>query len=140
MTLSKKERAELKQMFGGRCAYCGCELGDRWHADHIEPVLRQGDFVRVDKPNQTYIFKANGKMEKPENDRRDNFFPACIPCNIHKSSSSLKGFRCILEQHIKTLNTASNHSAYRHAKRFGLVEETNRPVVFFFEQYQEETP
>lgn len=25
---------------GGRCAYCGCELGEKWHADHVKPVIR----------------------------------------------------------------------------------------------------
>lgn len=28
MALTKKQRAELRMKFGGRCAYCGCELGD----------------------------------------------------------------------------------------------------------------
>ncbi|EPF7112301.1 HNH endonuclease, partial [Shigella flexneri] len=27
MALTKKQRAELRMKFGGRCAYCGCELG-----------------------------------------------------------------------------------------------------------------
>ncbi|MFU8516848.1 HNH endonuclease, partial [Klebsiella quasipneumoniae] len=26
MALTKKQRAELRMKFGGRCAYCGCEL------------------------------------------------------------------------------------------------------------------
>ena len=29
MALTKKQRAELRMKFGGRCAYCGCELGDK---------------------------------------------------------------------------------------------------------------
>ncbi len=28
MALTKKQRAELRMKFGGRCAYCGCELSD----------------------------------------------------------------------------------------------------------------
>lgn len=39
MRLTKKQRAELHMKYAGRCAYCGCELGDRWHADHFEPVI-----------------------------------------------------------------------------------------------------
>ena len=42
MALTKKQRAELRMKFGGRCAYCGCELGDKWHADHVQPVIRFG--------------------------------------------------------------------------------------------------
>lgn len=45
MKLSKAERAALKQKFDGRCAYCGCELGDRWHADHVRPVTRLSEWV-----------------------------------------------------------------------------------------------
>ncbi|HCS2340565.1 TPA: HNH endonuclease, partial [Shigella sonnei] len=40
MALTKKQRAELRMKFGGRCAYCGCELGEKWHADHVKPVIR----------------------------------------------------------------------------------------------------
>ena len=44
--LSKKEQRQiLKMKYGGRCAYCGEELGDRWHADHIKPVLRRSKVV-----------------------------------------------------------------------------------------------
>ena len=38
MKLNKKQREKLKQKYGGNCAYCGCELGNKWHADHIEAV------------------------------------------------------------------------------------------------------
>lgn len=39
MALTKSQRAALREKFGGRCAYCGSELGERWHADHIEPIV-----------------------------------------------------------------------------------------------------
>ncbi|MCP4900897.1 MAG: HNH endonuclease [bacterium] len=34
-TLAQKR--ELYEQANGRCHYCGCELGDDWHADHYEP-------------------------------------------------------------------------------------------------------
>lgn len=40
MKLTKKQRAELRDKFGGRCAYCGVDLPERWHADHYEAVKR----------------------------------------------------------------------------------------------------
>lgn len=40
MKLNKQQREQLKQKFGGLCAYCGDLLPDRWHADHIEPIVR----------------------------------------------------------------------------------------------------
>lgn len=36
MALTKKQRAILREKFGGKCAYCGCELPEKgWHADHV---------------------------------------------------------------------------------------------------------
>ncbi len=33
MALTKKQREKLRMKFGGRCAYCGCELPEKgWHA------------------------------------------------------------------------------------------------------------
>lgn len=133
-TLSKTGRMALKQMFGGNCAYCGCELGDKWHADHVEPIMRQGVYVRVDKPNRSHEFKATGILSRPENDRLDNFFPACIPCNIHKSTHSIETFRKALVRHVDSLNSVSNYSIYRHAKRFGLIKEIEKSIVFHFEK------
>ena len=34
---SKKLRAALYYAFDGKCAMCGCDLPDDWHADHIVP-------------------------------------------------------------------------------------------------------
>ncbi|APR70750.1 hypothetical protein [Acinetobacter haemolyticus] len=61
MKLTKAQREELKQKYDGHCAYCGDRLGDKWHADHLEAVVR--DLVI-------------GKPEKPENDVYENLMPA----------------------------------------------------------------
>ena len=45
--LTKKQREQIFNKFGGKCAYCGCELPIRWHADHIEPIYREGKNPRV---------------------------------------------------------------------------------------------
>ena len=115
--LTKAQRGKVRAMFGGRCAYCGGELGSRWHADHVEPILRQA-----------WLGKAT---LAPENHRLDNIMPACAPCNISKSQMSLEGWRQWLTGHVQSLNR--HHSIYRLAKSFGLVAETGRPVVFHFE-------
>ncbi|WP_349665206.1 HNH endonuclease, partial [Escherichia coli] len=60
MALTKKQRAELRMKFGGRCAYCGCELGEKWHADHVKPVIR-----------------FDGNMLHQERDDISNMVPAC---------------------------------------------------------------
>lgn len=41
MRLKKAEREQVRLKYGGHCAYCGVVLGDRWHADHLTPVVRE---------------------------------------------------------------------------------------------------
>ncbi|MDV7071313.1 HNH endonuclease [Citrobacter werkmanii] len=107
--------------FGGRCAYCGCELGDKWHADHVEAVRRN---------------ISNGyAMDRPENDTVSNMVPACIPCNLFKMCSTVEDFRSRIATQVDVTRRASR--SYRTAESFGLVKQTNAPVMFWFEQYQE---
>lgn len=134
MSLSKTQRAQLKQMFNGHCAYCGEVLSDKWHADHVEAVIRKGEWVRVDKPNRTYEFRAVGGNHRPQNERPDNYMPSCVACNLHKGTHSVDSFKKMLEAHISKLNTAQRFSYYRHAKRFGQIQETIKPIVFYFEK------
>lgn len=122
MALSKKQRAELKQKFGGRCAYCGCELGDKWHADHVEPIYRGYD--------------SPSGMFKPQNERADNYFPACKPCNLFKSVFSVEQFRVEIQAQAERARAYSVN--FRTAERFGLVQEVKKPVVFWFEVFNGE--
>jgi hypothetical protein len=116
--LTKQQREQVRLRFGGLCAYCGQPLGARWHADHVEPVMREW-------------WKKDGGMERPQNDRLDNLMPACGPCNLDKHAMSLEGWRNWLANKVAVLQRDS--STYRHAVRFGLVAETGAPVVFHFE-------
>lgn len=127
MKLTKKQREVLKTMFGGRCAYCGCELGARWHADHVEAVRRRLVYVKGEG------FKQTGEVDYPENDHIGNLMPACAPCNIRKHAASLEDFRHGVQRSVEVARAAS--SAYRHALRFGLIEERAGPVVFYFERF-----
>lgn len=138
--MNKSQRSALKEMFGGNCAYCGCVLGEKWHADHVESIGRLCDYESVRMPNGAYRLKAiyTGKMLRPQNDHKDNLMPACVPCNIHKSTYNIEGFRKMLGRHIDSMNKNSNFSMYRHAKRFGLVQETGNPITFYFESYIDE--
>lgn len=116
--LTKKQRAELREMFGGRCAYCGCELGDKWHADHMAPVIR---------------FDAH--MVHPERDDIANLVPACHACNLHKHCSSLEDYRRIIDDGRREFLASGKGKAL---KRMGLVSMKCDPVVFWFERYQQE--
>lgn len=117
MKLTKQQRLMLHQKYGGKCAYCGCELGDKWHADHISPIVR--DWV-------------NGRCLRPENNHIDNFNPSCPSCNIIKGSLSLESFRKVIAKFVPSLNRDSTQ--YKFAKRYGLVKETDVEVIFYFER------
>jgi len=125
--LTKKQRAELREMFGGRCAYCGKPLGDRWHADHVEPVHRT---PRLNRETGQWVYA--GDMGWPERDTLANMMPACVPCNLYKFGFSLEDFRRMLENLPGALER--NHSAWRNAARFGMVAVVKTKIVFYFEQ------
>ena len=125
--MTKAQREQLKNKFGGHCAYCGCDLGDKWHADHIEAVKR--DIIHVGGGKL-----VSGEMTRPHLDTIENMNPACVPCNLNKSSMSIEGWRGVLGGYRKALIRDSH--TFRHSLRFGLVEFTDKPVVFFFETYQ----
>lgn len=133
-TITKKQRAELRMKFGGRCAYCGCELPEKgWHADHVEAVLRKSE--QCMKAAAKGIFKLKATGEWPEAERLENLFPACAPCNLLKASYSLEMFREQVSLQVERGRKSSMN--FRTAERFGLIEAVEKPVVFWFEQYQE---
>ena len=118
MKLTEAQRAELKMKFEGHCAYCGDPLGEKWHADHLEAVVRD---------------LTTGKPEKPENDVIENLMPACTACNHNKRSMSLESWRDLLA-HYRDVQVIRDCSQIRHLIRFGLVEFNPKPIVFHFEK------
>lgn len=119
--LTKSEREQVRQMFGGRCAYCGEVLGERWHADHVEAVLRGVGSYWSGLP-----------AARMQNHRIDNMMPSCPPCNISKATFSIEQWRSIIAGHVGALNR--NQPTYRLAKKYGLIAETNETVTFYFER------
>lgn len=130
MKLTKQQRQALKEKYNGRCAYCGDLLGERWHADHIEPVKRYTKWIASDMFTQERIYENFQKH--PERNTLENFNPSCPSCNIVKSSMSLDSFRKIIRGFITSLNRDSTQ--YKFAKRYGLLEEKEIEVRFWFEK------
>lgn len=123
--MTKKQRAELFAATNGRCGYCGTSLdGVRWHADHMEPVLRESKLIRGKG------FVQTGKMERPENDHIGNMMAACPQCNILKHCQDVEGFRATIADRTRQLEL---QSAYRTAKRYGMVVEVDMNIVFYLE-------
>lgn len=135
--LTKKQRAVIREKFGGKCAYCGCELPERWHADHVVPVVRKLKAVKTD--HHTYKLVSTGEMHYPENDKLENMFPACVECNLYKHAASVECFRKMI---VDGFRGAVNRSqSLRCAQRFGMLTVTpaaDADVIFWFEKYQAE--
>lgn len=111
--IPKKIREEVYHKYGGQCAYCGCDLPNRWHVDHIEPILRGVSW-----------HKGDNSIE--------NLNPACPSCNISKGGLKLEAWREWIQNHVTSLNRDVN--IYKIAKRYGLVTETGARVKFYFER------
>lgn len=125
---SKKQREALRQKFGGRCAYCGCELTDM-HADHLEPVVR----LNTD-PWGRRLPAAECKLLKPERNVVSNMMPACKGCNLHKGGYSLEGWRDIIQRSAEIIRKQT--STFRAGERMGVIMVSAAPVVFYFEKDQ----
>ncbi|MGP3122693.1 HNH endonuclease [Serratia nevei] len=134
--LTKAQRTVLREKFGGRCAYCGCELPEKgWHADHLEPVMREFEQDMAAAEKGLFKLKATGKVLHESRDAIENLNPACAPCNLFKTTFSLETFR---EQIAAQAERARAYSVnFRTAERFGLIEVKPAPVVFWFERHRE---
>lgn len=107
--ISQSVRKSVYQKYGGRCAYCGCELEYKdMQVDHV-----------------TSVYWNNGGNEI------ENLMPACRMCNFYKSTFNIEDFRKRLE----TLNDRLEKTfIYRLAKKYGIVEEHKNPIRFYFEK------
>lgn len=130
MKLNKKQRAELKQKYDGHCAYCGEVLGDRWNADHFNPIRRNWRYVKG--------VKQYTDSEHPEHDHIDNYMPSCISCNLDKNSLDIEDWRQMIANKVTCLNR--DNATYQKAKRYGLIIETGADVVFYFEKVESSLP
>lgn len=133
----KPNRKAVYDKYNGRCAYCGCELQKGWHVDEILPVVRSQRYIKDGNGDRVWCevkreYKIERYMEFPERMTLDNQNPACASCNIMKSSEPLESFRNKISAFITSLNEYSTQ--YKFAKRYGLVMETVKPIVFYFEQ------
>jgi 5-methylcytosine-specific restriction endonuclease McrA len=137
MKLTPSQRKKIRLMFGGRCAYCGIELNGKWHVDHVEAVRRETEYVHGQLTALGYTkTRATGKLYKPENDRFENLFPACVKCNILKSESNIEQFRQTLSYFCESIPRIATYSHVHHLMRFGKLTIDKEPVVFWFEKYR----
>lgn len=106
-----KKRERVKARTNGRCAYCGVELGEKFHVDHVRSK---------DEHRTAGVF--GWEVET-------NLKASCAPCNLYKSNLSLEDFRDkIHKAHARLLK----HAGYRAMLRYG-VGQVNTPYTFYFE-------
>lgn len=104
--------------YGGKCAYCGCELNEKnFNVDHINPLFRGFN------QSQLKVKKGTSKIE--------NLNPSCYSCNCSKSSYTIEQWREQLE--LKTKRLIRDSSQFRIALRFGLIKEVKKNVIFYYE-------
>jgi 5-methylcytosine-specific restriction endonuclease McrA len=132
----KTDRQRIFDKYNGHCAYCGWELVKGWHVDEMKPVKRGEEYLTDRRGNRIWDMKTHGWKTKrivlhPENFNIENQMPACASCNINKHSLSLEDFRLLIQGFMKHLN--ERNTQYKIAKRYGLVHEDIKPIVFYFE-------
>jgi hypothetical protein len=62
----------------------------------------------------------------------ENLMPSCRVCNKWKSCHSVEQFRFEIEEQLARLNEYSSN--FRLAKKYGLVEEKQQSILFYFEK------
>jgi 5-methylcytosine-specific restriction endonuclease McrA len=150
--MKKSDRQKIFDKYDGHCAYCGCELTKGWHVDELLPVRRKYKHIDahwkhkitgeislsyggVRRNYNDWIHVKSKQIpngcEYPERLVIENQMPTCASCNINKHSMSLEEFRSLIEGFMKHLNELNTQ--YKIAKRYGLVKEDIKPIVFYFE-------
>ncbi len=115
----KINRKLIHQKFGGRCAYCGRKITiKQMQVDHFWPQFLSHFQPDLDK------------------DREENLMPSCAKYNNHKHGMRPEIWRKELELQISRLK---KNAQFDRALRFGQLEITERPVVFYFETLERET-
>lgn len=121
--ITAKKRLSVYDKFKGKCAYCGCNiLLSKFHIDHIEPKHRGY--------SQHQLNSWGSKIIKGT-DHIDNLNPACISCNLSKSTFSIEDWRKEIE--LKKDRIKKDSTNFNILLRFGLIKEITIPVIFHFE-------
>ena len=119
--MTKNERQIVFDKYGGKCAYCGCELQKGWHIDHIQPAFHNWSDEDV---------KRHLKQERGLN-IIENYNPACPRCNRWKGTWSIEQFRNEISLQLERLERDS--AQFRMARDYGLIKTSEIEVRFYYE-------
>ena len=105
----KVDRAKIWAKFGGKCAYCGCEISLKdMQIDHIKPKRSGGT------------------------DDMDNLNPSCRLCNHYKRANTLEEFRSWqlggLVERLRKIYI------FKVAERYGIIKVNGFDGKFYYEK------
>ena len=117
----KIDRHKVYSKYGGRCAYCGRAITyKQMQVDHFWPK-----FLSHLEPDL-------------DNDRFENLMPSCRKCNIHKHGMRPEVWRKELSLVVpRMMKGGKQKSQFNCALRFGQIQITENPIVFYFEKGKE---
>ncbi len=131
--MTKKLRQLVYDKFGGRCAYTGQPLDEKWQVDHVSPkrcwrfLIRNEDGSMMHNPNE-----------------ESNLFPAIRIINHYKREKDLEDFRrYMLTFHERIAKLPKKTRVEKTTKRkaymlevaslFGITPDTPFSGKFYFE-------
>jgi hypothetical protein len=118
-------RQKIFEKYDGHCSFCGDKLGKGWHVWDIIPVQS--------------VVTQKGNIEKV-NTGYENLMPACKECGSvriknQSGKMDIEAFRNEINcMYLFCRNNAMYASSLRRAIKFGIIEEKNNPIVFYFEK------
>ena len=113
--IPKKTRELVLNKYGGKCAYCGCDLTlSNMQVDHIKSVYNS-----CIENGYVYI----------QDDSFENLNPSCRQCNFYKGTLNIEQFR----NKIKTIlyETCQNTFQAKLAKKLGMMKVTQFDKFYF---------
>lgn len=118
--IPKRQREAVFNKYGGRCAYCGCELTLRtMQVDHIKAV---------------YTSSLENDGVETQDDNIENLNPSCRQCNFYKGTLDIEQFR---KKIMTTLyETCQNTFQAKLAKKLGMLT-VKQFDKFYFERINE---
>jgi 5-methylcytosine-specific restriction endonuclease McrA len=118
--MMKIDRNKIRNMFDGRCAYCGKPLDDNFHIDHVKPIYRGREGYPL--------------SSRQGEDIIENMMPSCPRCNLWKKTFTVEEFRQEISAQAERVRR--DCAGYRLAEDFNLVHTTGHDVSFWFERHK----
>ena len=124
-----RSRQKVYNKYNGKCAYCGQEIDMKdMQIDHV--ICKKNFLMHI--KNKWKIPKFLSHLTEDDVNHHDNLFPTCRICNNWKSTFDVESFRSEIAIQIERLKMYNPN--YRLACRYGLINETNVPILFHFEK------